>query len=205
MRTPKCTSSSFSLQYALATEIITSPAASVTSLHLIRQPLPWPLACWRHMAFIPAGDTDKLFLAFVIITLFLYWRNWESVSKLGAIRKKTRRLLFEIEKGNKSKESKCLFLLALAIARQLHKLNKMCSLLLNAYKIYTLAQKQQSHTRLRMQWKKVYWFNWALFFYWQTRYLLSFQNLILSTFSFVCFFPLSVNTAVGKFNYIRKF
>lgn len=88
------------------------------------------------MAFIPAEDTDKLFLAFVIITLFLYWGNWENVSTLGAIRKKTRRLLFHIEKRNKSKESKCMFLLALAIVRQLHKLNKMCSLLLNAYKIY---------------------------------------------------------------------
>jgi len=54
------------------------------------------------MAFISAGDTDKLFLACVTITLFLYWRNWESVRKLGAIRKKTRRFLFQIEKGNKS-------------------------------------------------------------------------------------------------------
>lgn len=98
------------------------------------------------MAFIPAGDTDKLFLAFVIITLFLYWRNSESVSKLGATRKKKRRLLFQIEKGNKSKESKYLFLLALAITRQLDKLNKICSLLLNAYGIYIFVQKQQSHT-----------------------------------------------------------
>lgn len=76
------------------------------------------------MAFIPAGDTEKSFLALVIITSFLYWRNGESVSKIDAIRKKQEPFFFREKRG--IKETKISGFLALSIVSFINSIK--CSL-----------------------------------------------------------------------------
>lgn len=98
-----------------------------------------------NMAFIPTGDTEKLLIIIISYYWFVSWRNWENVSKVDAIKKKQGPFSFREKRGIKE-----IGFFGFG-DRPFHKLNKMFSLLLNAYKIYIPVQKQLSCTRLRMQ------------------------------------------------------